>query len=191
MVEAVSDPIAAGREAASRRAWDEAYELLSSADSTLPAEDLQRLADAAFWSGRLDEALSIRERAYKAYLDEGSNLGAAGMALRLSLDYLIKANLPLAGGWLAKGERILEDEDEALEHGQAAMVRAEQATLVFGKFDEAVAQAERAYEIGKRFGDADLQALALVVHGISLVYQGELDAGLALLDEASTSAPDW
>ena len=62
MVEAVSDPIAAGREAASRRAWDEAYALLSSVDSTLPAEDLQRLADAAFWSGRLDEALTARER---------------------------------------------------------------------------------------------------------------------------------
>ena len=71
MVDAVSDPIAAGREAARRRAWDEAYELLSSADGTLAAEDLERLADAAFWSGRLDEALELRERAYKAYLDEG------------------------------------------------------------------------------------------------------------------------
>ena len=60
--------------------------------------------------------------------------------------------------------------------------------MVFGKFDEAIAQAERAFEIGKRFGDADLQALALVVQGSSLVYLGELDAGLALLDEASTSA---
>ncbi len=188
MVEAVSDPIAAGRDAVRRRAWDEAYELLSSADSTLQAEDLQRLAEAAFWSGRLDEALTIRERAYKAYLDEESRPAAAGMALRLSLDYLIKANLPLAGGWLAKGERLLEDEDEALEHGQAALVRAQQAVLVFGKLDEAIAQAERAFEIAKRFGDADLQALALVVHGASLVYRGELDAGLALLDEASTSA---
>ena len=58
MVDAVSDPIAAGREAARRRAWDEAYVLLSSADGTLAAEDLERLADAAFWSNRLDEALS-------------------------------------------------------------------------------------------------------------------------------------
>ena len=57
-----------------------------------------------------------------------------------------------------------------------------------GKFDEAIAEAERAFDIGKRFGDANLQALALVIHGRSLVYLGELDAGLALLDEASTSA---
>ncbi len=57
-----------------------------------------------------------------------------------------------------------------------------------GKFDEAIAEAERAFDIGKRFGDANLQALALVTHGRSLVHRGELDAGLALLDEASTSA---
>ena len=63
------------------------------------------------------------------------------MALRLSLDYLIKANLPLAGGWLAKGERILEDEAEALEHGQAALTRAVQARSVMGKLDEAIAEA--------------------------------------------------
>ena len=32
-----------------------------------------------------------------------------------------------------------------------------------GKFDEAIAEAKRAFDIGKRFGDADLQALALVI----------------------------
>jgi class 3 adenylate cyclase len=188
MVDAVSDPIAAGREAARRRAWDEAYVLLSSADGTLAAEDLERLADAAFWSNRLDEALELRERAFRAYLDAGEGLKAAGMALRLSLDYGIKANLPLASGWLAKAERLLQDEAEGLEHGRAALVRAIQALTITGKFDEAIEQAKIAFEIGKRFGDADIQALALVVQGSSLVYLGELDAGLVLLDEASTSA---
>jgi class 3 adenylate cyclase len=188
MVDAVSDPIAAGREAASRRAWEEAYGLLSSSAGDLPAEDVERLADAAFWSNRLDEALELRERAYKAYLDEGEGVRAAGMALRLSLDYGIKANLPLANGWLAKGERILADEDEGLEHGRAALVHAIQALTITGKFDESIAQAKRAFEIGKRFGNADIQALSLVVQGSSLVYLGELDAGLVLLDEASTSA---
>ena len=162
--------------------------LLSSADGTLAAEDLERLADAAFWSNRLDEALELRERAFRAYLDAGEGLKAAGMALRLSLDYGIKANLPLASGWLAKGERLLQDEAEGLEHGRAALVRAIQALTITGKFDEAIEQAKLAFEIGKRFGDADIQALALVVQGSSLVYLGELDAGLVLLDEASTSA---
>ena len=159
-----------------------------SADDRLAAEDLSSLGDAAFWSGRPDEAVAARERAYKAYLDEGDRLRAADIALRLAFDYFPKGNLPLFRGWLAKGERILADEPESLEHGRAALTRAVQAGEIMGKFDEAIAEAERAFDIGKRFGDAALQALALVTHGRSLVHLGELDAGLALLDEASTSA---
>jgi class 3 adenylate cyclase len=186
MVSAVGDPIEAGREAVRRRAWEDAYQLLSGTDGALAADDLRGLAEAAFWSGRQNEAVAARERAYKAYLDEGDRLRAAGIALRLALDYLPKGNLPLLRGWLAKGERILEDEPESLEHGRAALVRATEAGEIMGKFDEAIAHAKSAF--GKRFGDADLQALALVIEGRSLMYKGELDRGLALLDEASTSA---
>jgi class 3 adenylate cyclase len=188
MVSAVGDPIEAGREAVRRRAWEDAYQLLSGIDGALAADDLRGLAEAAFWSGRHEEALAARERAYKAYLDEGDRLQAASIALRLALDYFPKGNLPLFGGWLAKGERLLEDEPESLEHGRAALVRATQAGEIMGKLDEAIAHAKSAFDIGKRFGDPDLQALALVIEGRSLVYKGELDAGLALLDEASTSA---
>ncbi len=188
MVRAVGDPIEAGRDAVRRRAWEDAYQLLSNVDGTLAADDLRALAEAAFWSGRHPEALAARERAYKAYLDEGNRPQAADVALQLALDYFPKGNLPLFGGWLAKGERLLEDEPESVEHGRAALARAVQAGEIMGKFDEAIAHAQRAFEMGKRFGDANLQALALVLEGRSLVYQGQLDAGLALLDEASTSA---
>jgi hypothetical protein len=41
MASAVGDPIEAGREAVRRRAWEDAYELLSRADDRLAAEDLQ------------------------------------------------------------------------------------------------------------------------------------------------------
>ena len=121
MVSAVGDPIEAGREAVRRRAWEDAYQLLSSADDRLAAEDLLGLGEAAFWSGRPDEAVAARERAYKASLDEGDRLRAADIALRLAFDYFPKGNLPLFRGWLAKGERILADEPESLEHGRAAL----------------------------------------------------------------------
>jgi class 3 adenylate cyclase len=188
MVSAVGDPIEAGRDAVRRRAWEDAYQLLSSVQDTLAADDQRALAEAAFWSGRHAEALATRERAYKAYLDEGNRAQAADVALQLALDYFPKGNLPLFNGWLAKGERLLENEPESLEHGRGALARAVHAGEIMGKFDEAIAQAQRAFEIGKRFGDANLQALALVLEGRSLVYLGQLDTGLALLDEASTSA---
>ena len=187
MTQALDDPIAAGREAIRRRSWEEAYELLSRVEGDLGADDVERLADAAFWSGRLDQALALRERTHKAYLDEGARLSAARIAIRLSLDHLVKLAIPLANGWLAKAERLLADEPESLEHGRAALVHALQAEGL-GELDEGLAQAERAFAIAQRFGDADLQALALVVQGSALVYKGELDRGLALFDEASTSA---
>ena len=87
----------------------------------------------------------------------------------------------------AKGERLLADLPEAAEHGQAELVRSVIAELS-GKLEESLAHAERAFEIGTRFGDGALQALALVSKGSVLTYLGELDRGLALLDEASTSA---
>ena len=187
MAQVVDDPIAAGREAARRRAWHEAYDLLSSAEAELGAADLEQLGEAAFWTQRLDEALPLRERAHKAYLQEGDRLHAAGIAVRLSLDYMLKAALPLSSGWFAKAERLLADLPEAREHGQAALAQAIRAEFE-GRLDDELMHADRAFEIGERFGDPDLQALALVTKGSALVLKGELDEGLALLDEASTSA---
>ena len=187
MAQVADDPIQAGREAVQRRAWSEAYDLLSRAESTLAATDLELLSEAAYWSGRLEEALELRERAHKAHLDDGDRLKAAGIALRLSVDYMSKGALPLAGGWLTKGERLLEDEPESREHGQAALARGMYAEI-HGKIDESLAQAERAFELAKRYGDPDIQSLALVAQGNALLYLGELDRGLALFDEASTSA---
>jgi class 3 adenylate cyclase len=187
VAQVVDDPVAAGRAAALRRSWTEAYETLKPLEPELGPEDLEYLADAAFWTRRIDESLPIRERAHAAHLDAGDRLRAASTAVRLSLDYLVKFAFPLASGWQAKAERLLADEPESVEHGRAAIVRAVQGEGS-GRFDESIAEAERAYAIATRFGDRDLQALALVVQGASLVFKGELDKGLALLDEASTSA---
>ena len=181
------DTIRAGREAFERRSWSDAYELLLPAAEGLAIDDVERLADAAYWSGHLDDSLVLRERAYKEHAASGDRLRAAAIALRLAVDYLGKGAFPLGGGWLAKAERLLEDEPESPVHGRREMVRAMSAWL-HGKLDDAIAHAERAYELGSRFGDADVQALALVAQGQSLLYKGELDRGLALLDEASTSA---
>jgi class 3 adenylate cyclase len=187
MAQVVEDPIAAGHAAARRHDWPEAYELFSSAEGPLSATDLEQLADAAYFSGRLSESLTLRERIYREHVDGGNHLGAAGAAIRLSFDYMMKGAIPLSNGWLAKGDRLLAEEPESLAHGHAALAHAMQAEAL-GKIGEELEHAERAFEIGKRFGDADLQALALVAQGAALLYKGELDRGLALLDEASTSA---
>ncbi len=53
--------------------WRTEYAALAAADleQRLPAEDLERLAVAAFLVGRDDEVLELRERAHRQYLDRG------------------------------------------------------------------------------------------------------------------------
>ena len=50
------------------------------------ADDLERYGEAAWWSGKLREAIRLREESYAAYAREGSNVAAARVALTLSWD---------------------------------------------------------------------------------------------------------
>jgi DNA-binding CsgD family transcriptional regulator len=63
-----------------------------------------------------------------------------------------------------------------------------QRHFVAGDFESAVAIAERAAAIGDRFGDRDLAVFARNWQGHALVQKGEVEAGLALLDEAMLAA---
>ena len=67
-------------------------------------------------------------------------------------------------------------------------VRAISALFAEGDFPAAIAHFDRAFDLGRRFGDRDAQMLALVGKGRALVKSGEIDAGLELLDEATAAA---
>ena len=74
----------------------------TSADrAELTAGDLERFADSAWWTGRLDEAIALRERAYAAFGDAGDKRGAARLALLLTWDYLGRGAYAVSEGWFA------------------------------------------------------------------------------------------
>jgi len=181
-------PLDDARAAASRQAWRAAYTAYSDVDEDLGAADLESYGEAAWWSGRLDEAISHRERAYAAYTADGDLLGAARMALALCWDYEGRGSFAVAGGWLANAERLLADLSESPEHGRLLLVHALQAMFAEGDFDRAIALFDEAFELAKRVGDRDVQMLALSGKGRSSIKMGEIDKGLALLDEATASA---
>ncbi len=187
MSHVVDDARAAGRDAAARGAWREAYDILLAAESELEPEDLERLAEAAWWTGKLDESIERRERAYSAWLEGGEKRRAALMAVFISQDLFNKAALERATGWFANAERLLADEPESVEHGYLAVTRALTA-MVEGSLDAATACAERAHELGVRFEDRDLQAIALVTLGRTHLLNGKPNEGVRLLDEASAAA---
>jgi class 3 adenylate cyclase len=187
MSQVVDDPVAAGREAAGRGAWQEAYDHLAPVETTLSAEDLVAFAESAFWTGHLNEAIQSRERAYAAFLDAGNEDQAAVLALWISRDYFSKADLAIAGGWFAQAERLLASRPESPAHGYLAVSKGFN-DLMSGDLDSAFANAESALDFSGRFGDRNLGAMALVVRGRGLILTGEVDEGLKLLDEATAAA---
>src|SRR5918999_775257 len=182
-------PLELGRAAAARHAWHEAHDLLREADAAgdLTPDDLRALGEAAWWLGRLEESIAVRERAYAAYLAQGDKRSAAVMALNPANDHWGKLAHSIGAGWFSKGERLLEDEPECAEQGWLAMMDSF-AALNRGDYAATLASADKTLDIGTRFGDRDLQAFGLVLKGCALVAQGNAQEGLPLLDEATVAA---
>jgi class 3 adenylate cyclase len=177
------------RKAAARHSWRETYEAYADADADeLAPDDIERYADAAWWTGRLDEAIALRERSYAGFNAEGDRLGAARLALTLSWDHMNRAAFAVSRGWFANAERLLDGLPEAAEHGYLALSRGVTTLMAEGDVPKALASLVLAHEIALRAGDRDTQILALVGTGKANVLSGNVEEGLAILDEASTSA---
>ncbi|MPZ73010.1 MAG: hypothetical protein GEU74_07230 [Nitriliruptorales bacterium] len=182
-------PLQAARAAFAKHAWREAYDLLLEADQAVPLQpdDLKSLGEAAWWLGRLEEAISAKERAYVGYSEAGDNQNAAICALSIAQDYFAKLAHSIGAGWFNRAERLLEHEPESPAHGHLAFMHAIGSDAA-RDLDAALVFADRTLEIGTRFGDRDLQAYGLLVRGRVLVLKGEVEEGLSLLDEATVAA---
>jgi class 3 adenylate cyclase len=185
----IEDPLAAARDALDRHAWREAFDLLRAADERgeLSADDLELLGEAAWWAGEMDACVSARERAYAAHLEAGEPEKAAMQALWLVRDHGSRLEGALATAWFKRAERVLQDRPESLAHAYLEMMRARAAHLD-GDYERAVEVGARAVEMGMKYGDPNLQALALVYQGMAMVGRGDAEEGLALLDEATVAA---
>ena len=185
----VVDALEEARAAAARQSWRAAYgAFVEAGDGGLTASDLENYGEAAWWSGKLDEAISLRERAYSAYTAAGDLLGAARMALTIQWDYEARGSFAVANGWMANAERLLADLPEAPEHARLALIKALTAMFAQGDYARAIELFDEAYELASRVGDRDSQMLALSGKGRANIKLGEIDAGLSLLDEATASA---
>jgi DNA-binding CsgD family transcriptional regulator/tetratricopeptide (TPR) repeat protein len=152
---------------------------------TDPAE-LERLADAAWWVADLEESLALRQRAYAGYAASGDGPSAAFVAVRLCFEHFERGEPSIAMGWLMRAERDVRDVSACVQHGYVSIAK----TFVAqegGDVDAALQLAERAMEIGQRFGDRDLTAMSIHAQGRVLIKGGRVAEGMALLDEAMTS----
>jgi len=183
------DALQDARSAAARQQWRRAYEAFSSvgADELAPT-DVENFAEAAWWTGKLDQAIGLREGAYARFSAAGEKLKSARVALKLSDDYAGRGAFAVAQGWFANAERLLEGEPECAEHAVLAAARAARHMFAEGNLADAIAEFERAAEIAGRFGERDTQLLGLAGKGRALLKSGQIERGLALMDEATASA---
>jgi ATP/maltotriose-dependent transcriptional regulator MalT len=176
--------IEGAREAVEAAAWPDAYERFRAADpAELTAQDLEGLADAAWWLSKLDESLDLRHKAYAAYVAEGDERGAASVAARLSIEHFQRDEASVGAGFLMRAQRHAEGLATETEAGYLAMLEAVIARFG-GDLDRALELSRRAIELGRRHGEADLVAMSVHVEGQVLIASGRVHEGIGLLDEA-------
>jgi DNA-binding NarL/FixJ family response regulator len=185
------DALALGRAAVSERRWNDAFRHLSSADSQQPlvASDLGMLAQAAQLSGH--DGSVLLERLYTLCLAEGDELGAASAAFWHGFRLASLGERGQSQAWLARSQHIVDRHGDCAERGYLMLPKIHRS-LSHGDSSGGYAAALAAREIGERYGDADLCALALQLGGRALIEQGDVDAGVRMLDEAmlvATEAP--
>jgi DNA-binding CsgD family transcriptional regulator len=184
------DEVGQGREAYARRAWTDTFKSLSRADqaAALGAEDLELLATSAYMLGRDDDYLSGLERAHHAYLDSGEARRAVRCAFWVGLNLALQGEMARATGWFSRAQRLLEcEERDCVERGYLLIPNL-LGHVATGDWEAAAVTAADAANIGERFGDRDLFALAMHEQGHALVRLGRVEEGLRLLDEAMVAA---
>jgi len=168
------------------RDWAEAYAELSDADaSALGAADLEQLAAAAYLLGHVDVSLDAWQRAYQRHLESGDAHHAIRCAFWSIFELITKRDVGPAQGWMARADRVVDElDEECAAHGYILLPRAFQQAAIVKDFVGGRDTAARAAELGRRYGESDLVALALNIEGRCLLGDGRVSEGLSALDEA-------
>lgn len=175
------------REAYERREWLTAYKTLSDLDNTaLPATDFITLADSAELLGHSNDAIQALQRAHHSALDAAEPRVAARAAARLAMILAFRGETAVAAGWIAGGERLLDELDrDVAERGYLLIGRMFERIGV-GDIEGAAPLPPRIIECGRHHGDANLLAMGLNQQGRVLTVFGQIVEGVRFLDEAMT-----
>jgi DNA-binding NarL/FixJ family response regulator len=142
---------------------------------------LDGLAQALFSEGDYAGALDRTEQAFAAFRAHGDDVRAAACARVVGYLYgVVYGNAAAMNGWIARAVRLTDEVGDCPERARIELTLAVIAT------DPAARERHlsAAVEIAQRHGDTDLLFDAMSQRGLLLVAGGDVDAGMALLDEA-------
>jgi DNA-binding CsgD family transcriptional regulator len=182
----MAKPGADARAAFDRREWGNAYRGLAqlAVDGHLSVDDLDRLATAAYLTGRDEEAFDLWTRAHQDSIAGGDVTRAVEFGARLAAVLGFKGDIGRASGWAERTRRLVDETGlDCVETGYLDHAAATCRVFETGDFAGASTQFARARKVGQRFRDRELVALAQIGEGRCLIYLGDVAEGVALLDE--------
>jgi DNA-binding CsgD family transcriptional regulator len=148
-------------------------------------EALDGLGQALWFLCEIDAGIARREEAYAAFRRAGRLGRAAEIALWLVVEQATSlGNEVAAGGWFKRAERLLAEAPLSPAHAELEVQRG----LRCADPADARRHFERAVEIGKQLGDPGAEVRGLNQLGFLRVMLGDLEGGMALLDETMAAA---
>jgi DNA-binding CsgD family transcriptional regulator len=178
------DDLERGRESFRQQAWADAFAQLTAADRETPLEpeDLERLALTAFLVGEDEASDDCWTRSHHVLLERGDVARAARCAFRMGFGLINRAEFAPAMGWFGRAQRLIDEHQlDCAERGMLLLPLA--ITTLDSDPPAALAMFEQAAEIGTRFGEPDLVAVARTGCGRVLLVMGKAAEGMALMDE--------
>ena len=150
---------------------------------------LEGLGRAAWWLDDLSTTFPVRERAFQLYREAGDPAAAARVAISLALDYLdFQGEVFVCQGWLQRAESLLEPLGQTPELGWLRCYQGVFALEVERDLAAARRLGAEASSIGRDLGIFDLEALARSFEGHAMVREGQVRAGMQLIDETTVAA---
>lgn len=182
--DAVSTPVSTEGAAPGRHDWGAVHSDLVGARDGLSTSDLGLLAEAAWWIGNGPESIEVAEDLYHRLVAEGRTELAADCALRLSLLWVVRGDVPVGTAWLSRARRVIAGLPRGVLHGYLLYLDQALDLDLTGDADAAEAAAGQIAELADELGDPTLRSFALASRGMASVRRGATREGFADLDEA-------
>jgi ATP/maltotriose-dependent transcriptional regulator MalT len=187
----VTDRLAPAREAFARQDWKGAYAALSVADAADPqigVEDVERLAISAYMLGKDEASAELWARAHTEWLRLRDVRRAARCIFWLVLDLLTRGEAARAGGWLARAQRLLDEQPEGCAEQGLLLALIARTHIRQGDVESAYQAASQAIELARCYDDVELQVFSRLSLGQVMARRGDRGAAAALFDEIMVAA---
>lgn len=184
-----AEHLAEGRRALSENRWAEARAAFVAALAGGESADAyEGLANVAEIQGEAAEALINREAAYRIHRRRGDREAAARMAMLLGFGYSdVRGEVAVGRGWIRRAERLLDGLPPGPELASLRVWQAHLALVVDGDLERARASAEEAHRIASELDLPAVETMATGQLGMIRALEGEVAAGLELLDESAAA----